>query len=232
MTKSSSKQHSVLLRVLLLVLLLSGIAMAVIWRDQIDLNGIRIFLQDLGWVAGVAFMGIYAAGTVFFLPGAALTLIGGALFGPLWGTVFNLTGATIGAALAFLLSRYLGADWVRQKSGPRLSGLIKGVDEEGWRFVAFTRLVPLFPFNLLNYAFGLTRISLRTFVVTSYLAMMPGALAYTWLGHAGGQALAGEKDVIVQAIWALALITVVSFVPGWLKRRRLRAQSELEQSNG
>lgn len=223
-TSPSPKTASRLPRLLLLLLLCLGIAAAVIWRDQFDLNGIRSLLENLGWVAGLAFIAIYALGTVFFLPGAVLTLVGGALFGPWWGTLFNLTGATLGAGLAFLLSRYLAADWVRSKAGPKLSGLIQGVDEEGWRFVAFTRLMPLFPFNLLNYAFGLTAVSLRTFMLTSYITMLPGALAYTWLGHAGGQALAGEKDVIVQATWALALLALVSFLPGWLKRRKARQQ--------
>ena len=87
-------------------------------------------------------------------------MVGGALFGPLWGTLWNLSGATLGATLAFAIARYLGADWVARRAGERLVRLIRGVEEEGWRFVAFVRLVLLFPFNLVNYAFGLTRIGL------------------------------------------------------------------------
>ena len=91
----------------------------------------------------------------------------------------------MGATVAFLLARYVAADWVRRTAGPRLERIIKGVEEEGWRFVAFVRLMPLIPFNLLNYALGLTRIPLLEYAVASVVCMAPGTLAYTWLGHAG-----------------------------------------------
>ncbi|WP_338063196.1 TVP38/TMEM64 family protein [endosymbiont of Riftia pachyptila] len=83
-----------------------------------------------------------------------MTLAGGALFGPVLGTFYNLTGATIGAVLAFLIARFFTSNWVEQKTGGHLKRLKEGVENEGWRFVAFVRLVPLFPFNLLNYAVG------------------------------------------------------------------------------
>jgi len=95
-------------------------------------------------------MGLYVAVTVLLLPGSILGLAGGALFGPAWGTVYTLVGATIGATLAFLVARYVASDWVAAKAGGRVKQVIDGVEAEGWRFVAFTRLVPLFPFNLLN----------------------------------------------------------------------------------
>ena len=84
----------------------------------------------------------------------------GALFGPLWGTVVNLVGGTLGAALAFLAARYLAADWVARRAGGRLRQVVEGVEAEGWRFVALVRLVPLIPFNLAKYALGLRRIPL------------------------------------------------------------------------
>ena len=95
----------------------------------------------------------------------------------------------LGATAAFLVARYLAADWVREKSGARLERLIKGVEAERWRFVAFTRLVPLIPFNLLNYALGLTRIPVIAYMVASLVCMAPGTLAYTWLGYAGREAI-------------------------------------------
>ena len=101
-------------------------------------------------------------------------LAGGALFGPILGSVLNLLGATIGATIAFVLARYVAGDWVARKGAGRLKQLITGVEAEGWRFVAFVRLVPLFPFNLTNYALGLTRIGLLPYVVTSLLCMAPG----------------------------------------------------------
>jgi uncharacterized membrane protein YdjX (TVP38/TMEM64 family)/rhodanese-related sulfurtransferase len=165
-------------------------------------------------------MSVYALATVLFLPGSVLTLAGGALFGPVWGTFYNLTGATVGAALAFLVARYLASDSVSRKAGGRMKRLIDGVEKEGWRFVAFTRLVPLFPFNLLNYAFGLTRIRLVHFVIASYVFMLPGAIAYTYLGYAGREAVAGGEGLIQKGLLALALLAVVAFLPRFIRRLR------------
>ncbi len=166
------------------------------------------------------FVVLYAVGAVLFLPGSIITLAGGALFGPVWGSVYNLLGATIGATLAFLAARYLASDWVARKAGGRLARLIAGVEDEGWRFVALVRLVPLFPFNLLNYALGLTRIRLLPYVVTSLVCMAPGGIAYTYLGHAGGEALAGGEDAVQTGLIALGLVAIVAFLPRLVRRIR------------
>jgi rhodanese-related sulfurtransferase len=137
-----------------------------------------------------------------------------------WGTLYNLTGATIGATLAFLVARYLASHWVEQKTGGRLRQLKEGVEGEGWRFVAFVRLVPLFPFNLLNYALGLTRIKLSHYVIASYLCMLPGAIAYTYLGYAGREAVAGGEGLIQKILLAFALLALVAFLPRLIARLR------------
>ena len=196
------------------------------FRDLFDAATLGTWVEDAGAAGPIVFIAVYAAATVLFLPGALVTLAGGALFGPVWGTVWNLTGATLGGALAFLIARYLGADWVSRRAGPRLQRLNAGVADEGWRFIAFVRLVPLFPFNLLNYALGLTRIRFATYVVASAVFMLPGALAYTWLGHAGRQALGGDAGMVRNGLIALALICAVTFLPRWL--RKLRAQPMLD----
>jgi len=112
----------------------------------------------------------------------------------------------LGATLAFMIARYVASDWVAARAGERLARLIRGVEEEGWRFVAFVRLVPLFPFNLVNYAFGLTRIRLGEYVLASFVCMAPGALAYTYLGYAGRVATSGQAGAIGKALLALALL--------------------------
>ena len=118
------------------------------------------------------------------------------------------------------LPRYLAAHWVRRQAGGRLERLITGVEAEGWRFVAFARLVPLFPFNLLNYALGLTRIPLSHYVLASFVCMAPGALAYTWLGYAGREALAGNQSTISYGLIALAVLAAVAFLPRLVRRSR------------
>jgi len=205
-----------------LIALLLAAAVIAAWsgRDALTPAALAGALQRLGAFAPLLFVLLYALGTVLFLPGIALTLAGGILFGPVWGTLYNLTGATLGATLAFLLARHLAGDWVRRRSGPRLRRLIEGVEAEGWRFVAFTRLVPLFPFNLLNYALGLTRIPLGQYVLASALCMFPGAIAYTWLGYAGSEAAAGSEGWVQKLLLALALLAAAGFLPRLVRRLR------------
>ena len=199
------------------LLLLAGLAAVIAWaalnRDRLDLEALDGWLSGLGFLAPLAYLGLYAAGTVAFLPGALFALAGGALFGPVWGSLLNLIGATIGASLAFLIARYLSGGWVAARAGGRLTRLMEGVEAEGWRFVAFVRLVPLFPFNLTNYALGLTRIKFWSYFITSLVAMAPGAIAYTWLGHAGREAFAGDASAIRYGLMALGLLAAIAFLP-------------------
>lgn len=209
-----------IIRITIFVFLIAGIATAVIYRKQFNVAALESWLVGAGVMAPLLFIGIYALSTVLCLPGLVLTIAGGVLFGPIWGTFYNLTGATIGATMAFLIARYLASDLVSRKTGGWLSQLVDGVEAEGWRFVAFVRLVPLFPFNLLNYALGLTHIRLFHYVVTSYICMLPGAIAYTYLGYAGRNAVAGGEGMIQKALLGLGLIALVTFLPRLIKHLR------------
>ena len=217
--------NKTVLRWLLGLMLVIAVGTAIALRDRFDAAALQAWVEGAGAAGPLLFMAVYALVTVLFLPGSVITLAGGVLFGPVWGTVYNLTGATIGAAMAFLIARYLVAGWVTQRTGGRMKQLVDGVEQEGWRFVAFVRLVPLFPFNLLNYALGLTRIRFWHYVLASYLFMLPGAIAYTWLGYAGREALAGGEGMIRNILVALALLASVAFLPRLIKR--LRAQPML-----
>ncbi|MBI2736269.1 MAG: VTT domain-containing protein [Rhodospirillales bacterium] len=216
-------------RILPRLALAVAIAGAAIWlalnQDSLDPARIESSIRDLGPWGPVGHVVLFAVGTVLFLPGAVFGLAGGLLFGPLWGTILNLIGATLGAIAAFLVGRYLAGDWVRRRAGPRLERLVAGVEAEGWRFVAFVRLVPLFPFNLSNYAFGLTRISLTHYVLATLVCMLPGTLAFTWLGHAGREAAAGNSTAIRYALIALALLAAIAFLPRLMRRLRGREET-------
>lgn len=207
-------------RLLLGLAILAAALWLVLNRDQLDPAIIENAMRSLGPWGPAAHVALFALGTVLFVPGALFGLTGGVLFGPVWGTALNLAGATLGATAAFLVARYMAADWVRWKAGARLERLIKGVEAEGWRFVAFTRLVPLIPFNLLNYALGLTRIPVAAYMLTSLVCMVPGTLAYTWLGYAGRQAIAGNDAAIRYGLIGLAVLAAVGFVPRLLRRFR------------
>lgn len=205
---------------LTLLAILLGIALAITYRDQLDTTRLTLWISHAGIAGPLVFMAIYAIGTVFFVPGLLLTLAGGALFGPYLGTFYNLTAATIGATLAFLLSRYLASGWVEAKTGGRFSAIKQGVEKEGWRFVAFVRLVPIFPFNLLNYALGITRIRLSHYVLASYICMLPGTFAYTYLGYVGREAIDGGESVIQKVLLAIALLALAAFLPRLIRRIR------------
>lgn len=214
---------------LLAIVLVSGVVLAFSYRERIDVEVLEAGLAGTGAAGPLLFMLLYAVATVLFLPGSVLTLAGGALFGPVWGTLYNLSGATLGAVLAFLGARYLASDWVRARSGGRAERLIRGVEAEGWRFVAFTRLVPLFPFNLLNYVLGLTRIPLLHYLIATFVFMLPGALAYTYLGYAGREAAAGSEGLIHKGLIALALLAVVVFLPRLVARLRQRPMLAIDE---
>lgn len=206
-----------LLRFGLFIVLISGISLAVYYRDLFDVEALQLWIDDAGVIAPIVFMLIYSLAAVFFLPGSVLTLAGGALFGPVLGTFYNLTGASLGAALSFLISRYLSSDFVEKKTGGKVKQLINGVEKEGWRFVAFVRLVPLFPFNVLNYALGLTKIPFLHYLLATYIFMLPGAFAYTYLGYVGREAAGGGDGLIGKILIALALLAVVAFLPRLIK---------------
>ncbi len=221
------------LRLLAFILLACLVSLALLNRDALNIDMIEQNLQQAGASAPLIFMLIYIASTVLFLPGSLLTLLGGALFGPVLGTLYSLSAATLGAIAAFMIARYLASDWVTRKSAGRLQQLIQGVEQEGWRFVAFTRLVPLFPFNLLNYALGLTRISVTQYSIATFIFMLPGAVAYTYLGYMGKELATGGSDLVQKIMLALALLATVAFIPRLVNRMRSRPEmldiTELKQ---
>jgi uncharacterized membrane protein YdjX (TVP38/TMEM64 family) len=209
-------------RIALALALAAGIAWFAAHRSCFAAGHLEAGLRGLGRWAPPVFIALYAAATVLLVPGLVMTLAGGALFGPLWGTAWNLIGAVIGATLSFLAARYLAADLVARRAGGRLRALAEGVEAEGWRFVAFVRLVPLFPFNLLNYALGLTRIGLAEYVLASAICMLPGAFAYTYLGYAGREAAAHGAGAIRNIALAIGLLAAAALLPRLVRRLRRR----------
>lgn len=129
---------------------------------------------------------IYIISAVLFLPGSVLTLGAGALFGLLTGYLAVTVGSVLGAALAFTVGRTVGRGWVDRKvaGNAKFRALDEAVGEEGFKIVLLTRLSPIFPYNLLNYSYGVTRVSFRDYFLASWLGMIPGTLMYVYLGSA------------------------------------------------
>jgi uncharacterized membrane protein YdjX (TVP38/TMEM64 family) len=193
------------------------------------------------WVAGLGLWGPvvfilgYAVATVAFVPGSLLTLAAGAVFGLVKGTLYTLIGATLGSAAAFFVARYLARRRIERKiaGNARFAAIDRAVGREGFKIVALLRLSPVFPFNLLNYALGLTKVTFLQYLAAS-LAMLPGTLLYVYYGKAAGSlaALAGgartEKGLgsyIVLALGLAATVVVTAFVTR-LAGKALRQQIE------
>ncbi len=209
-------------RLALALLIAAGAGWAALHRHEINLAALDAWLGSLGVWAPIGHVILYAVATVIFVPGVVFTLAGGALFGPVWGSLWNLLGATLGASLAFLSARYIVGDWVERRARGFVKRVVDGVAAEGWRFVALARLVPFVPFNLLNYALGLTRIRFLPYVATTFVCMAPGAVGYTWLGHAGRSLLSRDAATVDYGLLALAFPAAVAFLPRLVGRLRDR----------
>ena len=185
------------------------------------LNRLRDWIDGFGAVAPVVFIAIYAVATVAFLPGTPLTLLAGLVFGPVLGTIWAVIGATIGATLAFLVGRYAARGLVESwtADNERVRKLDEGVEKQGWRMLLITRLVPVFPFNLQNYAYGITRIGLGTYVLLTTICIVPGAAVYTF---AGGSLASAQQNLTMTFVYlgiAAVFFVLISLIPGWIRRR-------------
>ena len=161
--------------------------------DRID--EMTNFIEGLGIWAPIAYIVLYILATVLFVPGLPLTLLAGIVFGPVFGTIWLSLASTIGASLAFLVGRFLGRDLILDKFGESdlFRKLDVGIRNQGWKMVAITRLVPLFPFNAQNYVYGLTDVPFRTYVFVSWICMLPATIGYVFLA---GAIIGGEGDVV------------------------------------
>ena len=181
---TARKRRRVLALVAFALAVVAGIQYNVLSRVQGALVAALHWLEHLGWWAPVVFVLLYIASCVGFMPASILTVGAGAAFGVLTGSILVSIGATLGASAAFLIGRYLARDWVRRKIGhrPAFVAIDKAVAEEGWKIVFLTRLAPVFPFFLLNYAYGLTRVPLRHYVLATWIGIMPGSTLFVYLG--------------------------------------------------
>ncbi len=143
--------------------------------------------DSLGYAGGIAFMLIYIVATVAFIPGSVLTLGAGVIFGVVWGSLYVFIGATCGAIAAFLIGRYAIRDWVSRKiaDNSKFAAIDRAIAASGFKIVFLTRLSPIFPFNLLNYALGITSVKLRDYAIAS-VGMLPGTVMYVYIGSLAG----------------------------------------------
>ena len=176
------------------------------------------WIGKLGPWGPVIFVGIYIVATVFFIPGSVLTLGACVVFGVGLGSVCVSISATLGATAAFLVGRYLARDAIARKieRNEKFAAIDRAVADEGWKIVFLTRLSPVFPFTLLNYAFGLTRVKLSHYVLASWLGMIPGTVMYVYLGSlvnvGAGHRQRTTGEWVLYGVGLLATIVVTIFV--------------------
>lgn len=216
-----------------IVICLAAVVLPV--REQIV--ALLAWVGRRGALSGVLLCLAWIPAAVLVVPGSVLTLGTGFLLGPGWGLLVISIGSTLGATAAFLVGRKLGRDWVRERLGghERLSGVDGAIEREGLKVVLLLRLSPLIPYNALNYALSLTGVSLRDYVIGSWLGMLPGTVLYVALG-AGARSLAaamtgaGERTEAWIALGAAGLVATAAAV--WLvaraARRALAVRTEAE----
>lgn len=189
--------------------------------EYIEAERLRGWINGFGPWGPVVYIFLYSIAPSLMFPGLALTVVGGILFGPYWGSLYVAVGATVGASIAFLISRYMGREWVSEMlKGGRLADIDEEVRNKGWKIVAFTRLIPLFPYNFLNYAFGLTNIRFSHYVVASFIFMIPGIVAYVVFSSSILDLFKGHvsKEFVVGVV----LVAIVSAIPIVYKRYKKR----------
>lgn len=213
-------------RIVLLFLIIAAI-LAIRYTGAtryLEQDALRELILGYGALAPVIYMLVYTVAPALFLPGLPITIAGGILFGPFWGVVYTITSATAGACVAFLISRYIARDWVERKlRSPRWRRLDTGVEQHGWKIVAFTRLIPLFPFNLLNYAFGLTKIRFLHYALTTFLCMLPACIAFIVFSSSLLDLLKGR--VSPAFVVGLGLVILVSLIPLFYNRYKMKKGS-------
>ena len=192
------------------------------------LHNLLLWIQSLGYVSAIAFILLYIIATIALIPGSILTLGAGVVFGVVWGSVYVLIGAIVGETFAFLIGRYLARDWITRKikHNRTFAALDRALNREGIKIIFLTRLSPVFPFSLLNYAFGITGISLKDYFIGS-IGIIPMTITYVYLGSlAGDLATIGEATALAnpELQWMIQFIGFLATVAATVYITRIARQ--------
>lgn len=210
-------------KALLVAVVIAGIVIAAKYFNlQQVLRDALAWISGLGALGLLIFIALYILACVLLLPGSVLTLGAGVIFGVVRGSIAVSIGATLGATCAFLVGRYLARNWVAKRiaGNDKFLAVDEAVGKEGWKIVLLTRLSPVFPFNILNYAYGLTKVSLRHYFFASWVGMIPGTVMYVYLGSLAGDlaslGAAGRtrttEEWVLYGVGLLATVAVTVFV--------------------
>lgn len=192
-----------------------------------DRASIERLVRDAGVLAPAAYVALYAMLTVLLFPGAIITAAGGALFGAVEGTILTVVGATIGATGAFLVGQWLGREQVERIAGKEIGRLDDWMERHGFLAILYTRLIPVVPFNVLNYAAGIAGLRVRDYVIATAVGIVPGTFAYAELGHSLTGCLTGVGCDLTSPAFLTAVGLIIFFIAiGPLVNRWLRARGK------
>ncbi|MBA7614889.1 TVP38/TMEM64 family membrane protein [subsurface metagenome] len=211
---SPRKKQSLWRPIVLAVILISFMVLAKVFNLGSRLGELREWILSLGTFGPLVYVLIYIVAVVFAIPGSVITVLGGVLFGSVVGVASVSVGSTIGASLAFLVSRHFARGAISQKfaRNKKFHHLDQLTEEHGAIIVAITRLVPLFPFNLLNYGFGLTRVPFWTYVFWSWICMLPGTILYVVGADAVATAISERRIPWVMVIILVVIGVIITFL--------------------
>ncbi len=219
------KDKKGLIKILTIVAVIAvaiGVAKVTGFLDFVsDIEAMQSYFASLGIVGYLIYILIYVVIAVFMLPASVITIVAGIVFGPVLGGLLALFGATIGASVAFSIGKYIARDSIVKKfeNNPIFNKIEKGVKENGTSFLILTRLVPVFPYNVQNYAYGVTSMKLFTFSVVSFICMAPGAFIYAFMA---GEIVTNGVSVklLIQFAVAGLILFVVSLIPKYIAKRK------------
>jgi len=197
-----------------LVAILALVGLTIFFRQPIGdfLSQALNWIEAQGTTGAIFFILLYIITTVFLVPGSILTLGAGAIYGVVWGTVVVSIASVAGATAAFLIGRNFAKDWVNKQieKQPKFKAVNSAISEEGRNIVFLIRLSPAFPFNFLNYAFGLTKVKLWDYVLASWAGMLPGTVLYVYLGSIAGDVARAEGRS--PAEWAFLIVGLIATI--------------------
>lgn len=225
MSETKKKEYKKLIGVILILAVAFIGIRATGVHEHISLENaqnLKNWVNGYGALGPVVFILLYIVACVFFLPGLPVTIVGALAFGSVRGAIFSSIGSTLGATAAFLIARYAARGTVEKwvEGNEQFEKIDKGVESQGWRMLMITRLVPIFPFNLQNFAYGLTKINLGTYVLVSWICMIPAAIAFNFMA---GSVVSGDGDLgktfLYLGIGAIFFV-IISLIPGFIKKRK------------
>ncbi len=225
---SAARKKPVWIKIMIAVVVVAGIIiLAKVLNVGKQLDNLDMFIKKLGPWGPLVFIAIYIGCTVAAVPGTILTVVAGTLFGSFFGVIYVSIGSTIGASLAFLVSRYFARNAVVKSlsKNEKFNKLDKLTKEHGSIIVAITRLVPIFPFNMLNYGFGLTRIKFRTYAFWSWLCMLPGTVLYVVVPDGFKKLLQTGRPPLLLVIVLVMDVLILTFLV-----RRAKKKLDLEKA--